>query len=102
MPRVRKTVLAEQDLDEIWLHIAVENPTAADGVLDKIDQQAALLARNPKLGRARPELLDGLRSFPVGNYILFYKPESGGIEIVRVLHGARDVPSEFADADHDQ
>jgi len=38
-----------------------------------------------------PELLDGLRSFPIGKYVIFYVPRSRGIEVVRVLHGARDL-----------
>lgn len=43
------------------------------------------------MGRARDELAEGLRSFPTGQYIIFYQPVPGGIEIVRVLHGARDL-----------
>ena len=95
MPRVRKTVLAEQDLDDIWFSIALDNPDAADALLDKIGGVSVLLAENREMGRARPELLEGLRSFPVGNYILFYLPEAGGIELTRVLHGARDVAAQF-------
>lgn len=102
MPRVRKTVLAENDLDEIWFYIAFDNPEAADTLLDRIDRQSALLATNPRLGRARPELLEELRSFPVGNYVLFYRPAVGGIELVRVLHGAQDLPAQFSEAEPDQ
>lgn len=91
MPRVRKTVLAEQDLEEIWLYIAADNIVAADALIDKLVEKSALLAANAELGRARPELHEGLRSFAVGNYILFYRPEAGGIELTRVLHGARDI-----------
>jgi len=97
LARVRKTVLAEQDIDDIWFSIALDNPAAADAVLDRIADQCTLLAANRQMGRARPELLDGLRSFPVGNYALFYRPEPGGIELTRVLHGARDVDSQFHD-----
>lgn len=97
MPRVRKTVLAENDLDEIWFHIALDNSEAADALLDTIDKQSTSLVRNPRLGRARPELLEELRSFPVGNYVLFYRPMDDGIEIVRVLHGARDLPNQFSE-----
>lgn len=95
MARVRKTVLAEQDLEEIWLYIAADNLVAADALIDRIAETSALLADDAKLGRDRPEILEGLRSFPVGNYILFYRPEPGGIELTRVLHGARDLPNEF-------
>jgi len=47
------------------------------------------------MGRARPELGHGLRSFVVGQYVVFYRPSTKGIEIVRVLHGARDIGATF-------
>ena len=91
LARVRKTALAEQDLEEIWLYTAADNIVAADALLDRLVATSAVLASNAELGRARPEIHEGLRSFPVGNYILFYRPEPGGIELTRVLHGARDI-----------
>ncbi len=50
-----------------------------------------MLAANPLAGRARSELHEGLRSFPVGSYVVFYSPTPEGVEIVRVLHGRRDI-----------
>jgi len=47
------------------------------------------------MGRARDELEVGLRSFPVGRYAIFYLPIPDGVEIVRVLHGARDLDAIF-------
>lgn len=47
------------------------------------------------MGKACEELQPSIRSFPVGKYILFYRPIEGGIELVRVLHGARDIESLF-------
>ncbi len=41
------------------------------------------------------ELLPGLLSFPFGRYMIFYLSIPGGIEIVRVLHGARDIERLF-------
>jgi toxin ParE1/3/4 len=50
-----------------------------------------LLARMPELGRARPEIDPGLRTFPVGTYMIYYKRRRrGGIVISRVLHAMRD------------
>lgn len=43
------------------------------------------------MGRSRPELGPEIRSFPVGRYVIFYLPLPKGIEVVRVLHGSRDV-----------
>lgn len=54
-----------------------------------------MLARNPGSGRHREELAPGIQSFPFGRYIIFYHVFPGAIEIVRVLHGARDIDSLF-------
>lgn len=50
------------------------------------------------MGRAREELAADLRSFPFGRYVIFYAPVEGGIDVVRVLHSARDVDAAFGDA----
>jgi toxin ParE1/3/4 len=50
-----------------------------------------MLAEHPGAGPARDELMRGLRSFPVGNYLLLYRPAIDGIELVRVSHGARNL-----------
>jgi toxin ParE1/3/4 len=94
--RVRKSTLAEADLAEIWLHIALDDPDAADALLDRFESLAKLLASSPAIGRRRPELGRDLRSFPTGHYLLFYRPSATGIELVRVVHAARDVPNLFS------
>lgn len=81
------------DLAEIWEYIGANNPDAADRWLDTIDDKVKLIAESPYIGRERDELVPGLRSFPVGKYLLFYRPIAGGIELIRVLHGSRDVDS---------
>ncbi len=82
---------AAQDLDDIWWHIAQDNPEAADRVLDEIGRVCGLLLTQPMMGRARPELAPGLRSFPVARaYLLYYLPVADGLQAVRVLHGAQD------------
>ena len=48
------------------------------------------LADNPLMGCVHPELRPGLRSFPHGDYLIFYRPLRDGVSIVRVLHGSRD------------
>ncbi len=95
MARVVTTVLAAQDLDDIWLHIALDNPAAADRVIDRIVAKTWLYADNPLSGRARSELADNVRSFPVETCVVFYEPVPDGIRVVRVLHGARDIEPEF-------
>lgn len=95
MPEVLRRPEAEADLDEIWLYIAQDDPDAADRFLDFIEERCQLLAENPLMGRSRPELAPGLRSFPAGDYIIFYSPIQGGVEIVRVVSGARDIDALF-------
>ena len=75
----------------------MNNLRAADVVLDHIAERCQLLARQPLMGRARPELGSDLRSFPVGRYVEFYRPWAGSLEVVRVLHGARAIGPTFQD-----
>ena len=97
MLRVTKTAQAAQDLEDIWFHIAVDNMVAADALLDAIDDRCRVLVRQPMMGRARPELASGVRSFTVGRYVVFYCLSGAGIEVLRVLHGARDIGHVYGD-----
>ncbi len=90
------TKSAESDLLEAWLFLAEENLAAADKLLDKIDSEITTLLLQPLMGRARPELAIGLRSWPTSTaYVLFYLAEKERLTVVRVLHHARDI-SQFA------
>jgi toxin ParE1/3/4 len=91
MFRILKRPEAENDLEEIWLYIAQDNIDNADKLLDEIEETSQKLAQFTNMGRNRDEIHPGLRSFPVGKYLIFYLPISGGLEIVRVLHGMRDL-----------
>ena len=96
MPRIRYTNTAEADLLELWLTIAEENLTAADDALDVIQATASLLGTQPEMGRARPELADGVRSLPTRTpYIIFYLSDEDGLLVVRVLHHARDIDADY-------
>jgi toxin ParE1/3/4 len=95
MPTVLRTSQAHLDLVEIAFRIAEENPAAADRWLDLVNEKCRLLAQMPELGRKRPDLAPGLRGLPVGNYVIFYRPMKDGIQVIRVLHGARDLPPLF-------
>ena len=58
----------------------------------KIRVKFKLLTDNPNLGERRPEFRNGeFRSSLVGNYVIFYRPIDGGVEIARVVRGERDV-----------
>ena|SRR5688500_16237542 len=78
------------DIDIIWNYIAIDNVAAADKFVRTIDEWLLRLADNPLLGRARDEFHPALRSVPIGSYLLFYRPIDNGVELVRVLHGARE------------
>lgn len=91
------TPSASDDLAEIWEFIAADNPAQADAFIDLIDAKFQNLSRHPDAGRRRDELLDGLRSLPVGRYLIFYLQDDACLRIIRVLHGARDVEVVFAD-----
>lgn len=91
MSRVLKTAEALADLDEIWFHIAFDNVAAADAFLDKLLEKGEAIGAFPYTGTDRSDLAPDLRSFPVGRYVIFYRALPDGIQIIRVLHGARDV-----------
>jgi len=96
MPRIRFTSSAEADLLELWLTIAEENLVAADESLDSIQSTVLLLGSQLEMGRARPELADGLRSIVTRTpYNIFYLSEADGLLIVRVLHHARDINEKY-------
>jgi toxin ParE1/3/4 len=95
MFRILKSPAADNDLNEIWWYIAQDNPDSADKLLDEIAETSSKLAQFKNMGRSRDELHRGLRSFPVGRYVIFYMPITDGIEIVRVLHGMMDIDTLF-------
>ena len=95
MPRFRLTAAAENDLLSIWDYIAQDHPTAATHQLRRIEDQCQRLANHPQMGPARPDIAPELRYFPVGSYLILYRILPDAIEVVRVLHGARDISALF-------
>lgn len=87
---------ANSDIEKIALYLLDLNPVAANRFLDSLEETCELLAEHPLIGRLRPEFGENLRSFPVGNYLIFYVPRAGGIDIVRVIYGGRDLPGAFS------
>ena len=82
------------DLREIGLRIAKDNPDAAGRFFDAAREAFELVARHPAIGRLRSYSLPGVRSWVVPgfeNYVIFYLPTPGELQILAVLHGARDL-----------
>lgn len=94
-PKITYSAKTLVDLEEIWSHIAEESEDSANKTIAKIIEKFQKLLIFPKIGKERHELFIGLRSFPEGNYIIFYQETAAGIEIVRVLHGSRDLDRIF-------
>lgn len=97
MAEYRLSNQAKDDLDEIWGFIALGSVVNADRFLDRLYDTMKLLAEQPMMGRSRADLARNLRSFVEGKYLIFYLLTGAGIEIVRVVHGARDIEALFRD-----
>lgn len=95
MKPYRLNSIAKSDLTSIHKYIARDNLTAADRLIYEFKQKFRLLASQPLLGQERQELGTGLRSFAVGNYVVYYRPLQKGIEVARVIHAARDIDMQF-------
>jgi len=91
MPRVFRTRRARLDLIDIWRYVADDDPEAADRLLDTLDARCALLAEHPHLGPARDDIRPGLRYLVEGEYLILYRIVDEGVEVVRVVHGRRDL-----------
>ena len=81
------------DLARIWSSIADRaGVSVADKIKPKIeDLLTRIIARYPGAGRARPELGDGLRSFPVPPYVVFYRQSGRNVRILRIRHSHQDI-----------
>ncbi len=89
------TPQALQDLEEIHDFIADDNSRAALRLINFIEKKCESIAKMPAIGRSRAELAFGLRSLPVRKYVIFYRQNKGCVEIIRILHSARDIIALF-------
>jgi len=93
--KVRIRPGARADLLEVWSHIAEDSIANADAFSDQMDEVIAMPGRMPKAGRLRDEFGTGIRSFGCGSYLIVYREDQLGVDILRVLHGARDIETLF-------
>lgn len=91
MKRLVISPTARSDLVNIREYIAAENKRAATRIIREIKATFKTLLTFPELGMRRDELKNGLRSFPIEKYVVFYFVSEQHVKIARVLHGAQDV-----------
>jgi antitoxin ParD1/3/4 len=91
------TPQAVADLFDIWSFIAEDNPAAADRVEEAVFRACDFLADSPLAGRTRKDLTALPLRFwvvqPYSSYLVVYRPELKPLQIIRILHSARDLPT---------
>ncbi len=95
MARVTQTRTSLRDLDGIWDYLAESDPERASRFIRQLRDRMEVLAEHPMVGRSRDDLSSNLRSFPFGDYVVFYYPAEGGVIISRVLHSRRNIEGLF-------
>jgi len=88
---VLRTERAECDLADILDYLDQHSPPAAERFATAVDQRCAQLGQLPGIGRPREEIAPGLRSIVIERYVLFYRVTTHAVEVLRILHGARDL-----------
>lgn len=86
---------ARADLIEIGDFIALDNPGRAASFVAEIEAKMRAAAERPLSFPARDELHEGLRAARYGRYLIFFVEQGDEVQVVRVLHGARDLPRMF-------
>ena len=84
---------AARDIEEIWEYIARDSVRAASRMRQELLAACRRLAQSPRIGHRRQDLTDKPVLFwSVYSYLIIYNPVTKPLEIVRVLHGAQDLP----------
>lgn len=95
MKRFTYSTRTEADLDAITEYYAEHNPEAGIRLLDAITARCRQLATQPRQGRPRGDLGGGIRTVVVRQYVVFFRSSADGIDVMRVLHGAREIAPEM-------
>jgi toxin ParE1/3/4 len=91
MAKAYFTAEADQGFARIAAYIATDNPPAAFRWVDETRNVCELLAAQPGIGQqVQTKRLGPVRRHAVGNYLIYYRPVTDGVEILHVIHGARD------------
>ncbi|WP_075223121.1 type II toxin-antitoxin system RelE/ParE family toxin [Acuticoccus yangtzensis] len=95
MKRLGYAPTALADLRDIALYIAEDDPDRALSFVAELERTAALAAERPASFRERSDIAPGLRVVVHGRYLIFFRELAEEVRIVRVLHGARNLPGLF-------
>lgn len=88
---------ADQDIQDIYKYAEQEyGEEQAEAYTLELEIILDQLVRNPEMGRKRDEIRSGLRSFPKGYHIIFYRILTDRIRVIRVLHSRRDLTRVFS------
>lgn len=88
MREVLRSKASEEDVREIWLRIAKDDPAAADAFVRNLDDRLDTLCRYPFMGKSRQSLAPVLMSFSFGQVAVFYTQDEEGLKVIRILQGA--------------
>ena len=90
------SLAASADLREIHDYIFADHASAADRLLEEIQESCESLGRHQRLGVARDDIVPGIRLIVVRQtYVVFYRVRDDEGEVVRVVHGRRDFSKLF-------
>lgn len=98
MKYINITPKADSDIDQCYQWICKKNPDAALRFLASVERACAIVAEVPGIGSPRYadiSLIRGVRMIKVGkgfeNYLVFYVERDASIDVIRVLHSARNI-----------
>lgn len=88
------TQSAARDVDEILEYVLEQSGIgAALQVHDRLQEGFSKIGTQPGIGHVRNDLADeSLRVWAVFSYLIIYRPDTKPVQIIRVIHGARDMP----------
>jgi toxin ParE1/3/4 len=90
---------ADDDILDIFVTIALDNEAAADRFVDRLQTAIMRLADYPESAPARDDIAPGMRGLVCGRYVALYWIADGTVQIVRVLHAMRDLPTVVGERD---
>lgn len=91
MPRVLHTARARRDLIDSWVEVSSDDAAGADDLYDRLEARVEVLKRFSEAGPHRPDIAPNARALVEPSYLILYRIIGSGVQIVRVLHSARNI-----------